>query len=253
MDAAGNLYGTASSGAFGTTNAGGQCAVLGGFGGCGTVFKLTVPSQVTLSPTSLGFGIQPVTITSAAQSVTLTNSGAAPLSISGITPSGDFAETNNCPVAPNTLAAGSPCTINVTFTPTATGLRTGAITIADNAANNPQSVPLSGTGTDFSVSASPSTQVVTAGKSTTYTLSVAPISGFTGTVALNCSGVPPEGSCTISPTSVSLNGTMTSTVIVTSTTTGKGKKGTPKGTYMLTLTGNFGTLSHSTQVTLTVK
>jgi uncharacterized repeat protein (TIGR03803 family) len=56
MDTTGNLYGTASSGGFGTTNAGGPCTVVGGLGGCGTVFKLTVqtpaPTINSISPTS---------------------------------------------------------------------------------------------------------------------------------------------------------------------------------------------------------
>jgi uncharacterized repeat protein (TIGR03803 family) len=57
MDTTGNLYGTASSGGFGTTNAGGPCTVVGGLGGCGTVFKLTVqtpaPTITSISPTSV--------------------------------------------------------------------------------------------------------------------------------------------------------------------------------------------------------
>ena len=39
------------------------------------------------------------------------------------------------------------CTINITFTPTATGNRTGTLTINDNAAGSPHTVALSGTGT----------------------------------------------------------------------------------------------------------
>jgi hypothetical protein len=105
---------------------------------------------VSLSPTSLNFGSQAVGTTSAAQSVTLTNSGNAALSITSIgitgTNSGDFAQTNNCPISPATLAATASCTISVTFTPAATGTQTAAITITDNASGSPQSVSLSGRG-----------------------------------------------------------------------------------------------------------
>ena len=80
----------------------------------------------TVSVTSLTFGNQIVGTTSAAQSVTLTNSGSAPLSITSIAASGDFAVTNN--TCPASLAAAASCTFGVTFTPTATGARTGAIT-----------------------------------------------------------------------------------------------------------------------------
>src|SRR5262249_34977236 len=96
-----------------------------------------------LSPTSLTFGSQTVGTTSAAQGLTLSNTGTAALAISGIATSGDFAQTNNCGTS---LAAGANCTINVTFTPTATGARTGTLSVTDNAAGSPQTASLSGTG-----------------------------------------------------------------------------------------------------------
>ena len=81
--------------------------------------------------------------TSAAQVVTLTNTGSASLSISSIAASGDYAQTNTCG---NFVGIGANCTISVTFTPTATGSRPGTITITDNAGNSPQTVSLTGTG-----------------------------------------------------------------------------------------------------------
>ncbi len=118
-----------------------------GLGGTG----LPVPSTVTLAPTSIGFPNQTVNTTSGAQAITLTNSGPNPLTISSIavtgTNPGDFAQTNNCPVSPTTIAVNGFCTINVTFTPTAANARTAAITITDNGAASPQSAGLSGTGT----------------------------------------------------------------------------------------------------------
>jgi hypothetical protein len=102
---------------------------------------------VSLSPTSLGFGNQNVGATSAAQTVTLTNTGTAALTINSIavsgTNAGDFAQTNNCPASLNVNAA---CTISVTFTPSATGTRTASVTVTDNAANSPQSIALGGAG-----------------------------------------------------------------------------------------------------------
>jgi hypothetical protein len=96
----------------------------------------------TLSPTTLSFGSQNVGTTSAAQPVTLANTGSANLNITGIVPSGDFAETSNCPAF---LAPSASCIVNVMFRPTTSGTRTGKITINDNAANSPQQVSLSGT------------------------------------------------------------------------------------------------------------
>jgi Cep192 domain 4 len=102
---------------------------------------------VSLSPTSLSFGNHQVNTTSAAQTVTLTNSGNAALTIKGIglsgPNSGDFHQQHTCS---STLAAGASCTISVTFTPTAEGNRSASLSIADNASGSPQSVALSGTG-----------------------------------------------------------------------------------------------------------
>jgi uncharacterized repeat protein (TIGR01451 family) len=109
----------------------------------------SIPAQVSsviLAPTSLTFNSQTIGTTSAAQTVTLTNGGSVALAISGITltgpNSGDFAETNTCPAS---LAVDANCTISVTFTPTAAGTRTAAISIADNATGSPQTVALTGT------------------------------------------------------------------------------------------------------------
>src|SRR5437868_5897564 len=105
---------------------------------------------VGLAPTSLGFGNQPLTTTSTPMTVTLTNTGTAALTINSFAASGDFAATSTgasaCPTSPATLAAGANCTINVTFTPTASGARTGTLSLADNAGGSPQMVPLSGNG-----------------------------------------------------------------------------------------------------------
>src|SRR5207248_1914558 len=96
---------------------------------------------VTLSPTSLTFATQALNTASAAQTVTLTNSGTTPLTITSISDTGanagDFTETTTCPLSPSALAAGANCTISVTFKPTATGSRTASLSIADNAGGSP--------------------------------------------------------------------------------------------------------------------
>jgi hypothetical protein len=103
----------------------------------------TPAPSATLSPTSLTFGAQGQQTVSAPQPVSVTNGGTALLTLSSIVATGDFSQTNSCG---SSLAAGSSCTVNVTFTPTAPGARLGSITITDNAANSPQTVALSGTG-----------------------------------------------------------------------------------------------------------
>lgn len=89
-----------------------------------------VNPAVTLSSASLDFGAQPVDVTSAAQTVTMTNSGAGALTIAGITTTGDFAATNNCG---STLAQGEQCAINITFNPQDAGIFFGLVTISSNA------------------------------------------------------------------------------------------------------------------------
>ncbi len=204
----------------------------------------------SLQPSSLSFGGQPINTTSSPKSVTLNNTGTESLTISSIaTTNVTFAVTSGTNACGSNLAAGSNCLIYVTFTPTATGTQSGTLSIADNASGSPQSVPLSGTGTDFSVSASPSSRTVRSIDSTTFNVTVGAVSGFTGTVGLSCSGVPASVTCTFSPASVVLTGSgQTSTLTVK---TGVGGP-TPKGAYSLTLTGTSGTLSHSTSVSLKV-
>ena len=97
---------------------------------------------------------------------------------------------------------------------------------------------------DFSISATPPSQTVVQGSSTTYTVSVTALNGFTGTVTFSASGLPAGASASFSPPSVAGSGSSTMTVTTASTT--------PAGTYNLTITGTSGTLVHSTTVTLIV-
>jgi FG-GAP-like repeat/Abnormal spindle-like microcephaly-assoc'd, ASPM-SPD-2-Hydin len=105
-------------------------------------------TAVQLSPASLNFGNQAVGTRSVTKKVTLANKGSAALSISKIkitgTNPGDFAQASNCGTS---LAAGASCLINVTFTPTAAGSRSAAVSVTDNGGSSPQSVALTGTGT----------------------------------------------------------------------------------------------------------
>jgi hypothetical protein len=103
----------------------------------------TAVSGVSLSPSSINFSNQNVYTASAAQTVTLNNTGSTALGIIDINATGDFAQSNNCP---SSLGQGSNCTINVTSTPSATGARTGYVTISDTDPTLLQTVILSGAG-----------------------------------------------------------------------------------------------------------
>jgi hypothetical protein len=105
---------------------------------------------VTFTPTSLTFGAQAIGTTSAAQSVTVANTGDAPLFINSAATRGanalDFTEVSDgC--SGLTLAPGTNCSVSITFSPTATGTRSGTFILTDNAAGSPQTVPITGTGT----------------------------------------------------------------------------------------------------------
>jgi hypothetical protein len=103
-----------------------------------------VRPSVSLSPTSLTFPDQVVFTTSAAQTVTLTNTGLGILSISKVSTTGSFTQTNTCGTK---VAAGASCTFSVKFKPVKIGTLTGTISIADNASNSPQKIVLTGVGT----------------------------------------------------------------------------------------------------------
>jgi Abnormal spindle-like microcephaly-assoc'd, ASPM-SPD-2-Hydin len=102
---------------------------------------------VSLSPNSVTFGSQSVNTASAPQTIRLTNNGNTVLTITSISiagaSAGDFAQSNSCGTA---LPTSGSCLISVTFTPSATGIRTGVLTIMDNASNSPQTASLTGTG-----------------------------------------------------------------------------------------------------------
>jgi hypothetical protein len=113
-------------------------------GDSGSATVLLNEPVIGLAPSSLAFAAQKVGTISAAQVVTVDNPGATPLKITSITISGDFAETNNCPAK---LMAGKDCTINVTFSPTQTGTRSGTLSIKDSALSSVQKIALTGSGT----------------------------------------------------------------------------------------------------------
>lgn len=110
----------------------------------GTTSLTSGSAGISLAPGSLTFASQLVGTTSAAQIVTLSNSGEASLSITSISAATPFAQTSTCG---SSVAAGGQCTISVTFTPAIAGSQTGALMITDNATGSPQIVTLSGIGT----------------------------------------------------------------------------------------------------------
>jgi hypothetical protein len=195
-----------------TDTAGTQTADLTGTGVLAPGFS---PSVSTIP-----FGNQQVTVKSSAKSLTLTNNGTTGLTISDLgvsgTNAGDFAiSANSC--SGEIVAVNATCSISVTFTPSTAGVETAWLQFADNAPGSPQSVGLTGTGTDFSIDLVPggsATATVPAGSPATYNLQVTPTSGFNGTVALVCTGAPPDSTCMPSEASATPNGNTSATFSV---------------------------------------
>jgi hypothetical protein len=180
---------------------------------------LPPPSGFSLSPSSLDFGSMALMLPSNAQMIQLTNSGNGPLAIGSIATSGDFSQTNKCG---SSLMAGNSCVINVTFTPTATGSRTGMLTVKDGASSNSQTVALTGIGiatfTLGTQSGASATSAVTSGGTATYNLALIGGPGFSGTVNLTCAGAPQFATCTIAPNTLAINSGSPANFVVTVST-----------------------------------
>ena len=198
---------------------------------------------VTVSPQSLTFPSVLVGQTSSAQAITLSNTGNATLNIGSISASTNFAETNNCPPA---LGLGARCQIQVTVTPTAGGVVTGALTLTDNAAGGTQNIALSGSGYVTTATFSPSAltfattavgsssaaQIVTITNTGNTPMIVTNVTATTGFAQTNnCTSVPVSGACSISVTfTPTIGGTQNGTVTINDNA-----QGNP---HAVTLSGN---------------
>ncbi|PYU71583.1 MAG: hypothetical protein DMG49_09175 [Acidobacteria bacterium] len=160
-------------------------------------------------------------------------------------------------------ASGLPTGATFSFNPTSvntSGSSTMMVTTASTTPTGSYTLTITGTSTSpslthsttvtlvvnsFSISASPSSRTVTRGNSTTYTVTVAAINGFNGTVALRVRGLPFNSTATFNPSSVTGQGTSTMTVSTnTSTST---------GTFTLRIRGTSGGVTHSTTAQLVVQ
>ena len=177
---------------------------------------------VNLNPMSLTFLNQAAGTSSPTQTISLTNTGNATLSISQVSVTGDFSETNTCGTA---VASQSTCQISVTFAPIASGPRSGILSIVDNAPGSPQTVSLSGNpAASFTISpaSGSSTATVAPGQIATYNLTINGSNGFSGQVHMSCSGAPTDASCSVSPNPVTVSGTSGTSVMVAVSTQAAG-------------------------------
>lgn len=106
-------------------------------------------TTATAQPTSIDFAAQSVGSTSAAQTITLTNTGGIALTVTSISASANFSETDNCTT--RAVDAGATCAIQVTFTPDHTGSISGQLIIGTNISGGQITIPLAGTGSSAGV------------------------------------------------------------------------------------------------------
>lgn len=117
------------------------------------------PQTVNLTGTGTGTAVQlsplgglnfltQIINTLQSKDITVTNTGPNPLHISAISLTGDasYTKTSSCGTPPTTLATSTSCSVSITFLPTIVGAKSGTLTMADDAPDSPQSLPLSGAG-----------------------------------------------------------------------------------------------------------
>jgi hypothetical protein len=177
------------------TSAGTQSVTLGSTG---------IQGYASVSPSSVPFATYQVGQTATAQVVTVTNTGTDTLTFTGVgisTGSSDFAQSNNCGSVP----VNSSCTVNVSFTPSTAGARTGTLSFVHNGGGI-ANVSLSGTGQAISTTLStPSFTNTQVGSSTTATATLTNTGGSAISVTV--------------PTAASVSGAAFSFVSTTCTTT----------------------------------
>ena len=201
----------------------------------GTGLPVVGVPVASVTPASLTFPAAGLGVTSAAQTVTVTNTGNADLTVTGATITGaaavDFAATNNCLAL---VPQGTSCTVSVTFTPTTGGARAASLSITTNGGN--ATVALNGTGTAPGISVTPgSLTFPTTGLGTPSAARTVTVTN-TGNAPLNVTQpltVSGDFAATGCGTAVAPGGTCTASVVFTPTANGA-RTGT------LTLASNAG-------------
>jgi beta-lactam-binding protein with PASTA domain len=160
--------------------------------------------QAVLSPSNVSFPNTAIGTTSAAQTITLSNTGNMVLKIAGLGITGTnlaaFSQSTSCG---SRLAAAESCSIDVRFTPAAALSYSAGVSVADNATGSPHTEVISGNGIDFGVSSTTSQQTVTRGGTAQFTIVITPSNGgFNIPVTLSAKGLPPGASVSFTPVSL---------------------------------------------------
>ena len=180
-------------------------AVLSGTGGLAGVVQLQ-PASLSFSPTGVG-------TTSGAQTMTVTNASTVALSDLALTISNGFQLASD--TCTTSLAPGASCTVGVVFAPAGAGQQTGNLTVASSMLASNIQAPLSGMGTDFTVSLSgSSSQTVASGQTASYALVLTPMSGSSATFTFQCGSLPANAACVFNPASETVAANLTGSATV---------------------------------------
>jgi len=149
------------------------------------------------------------------QSLALTNLAPGPIPLGPLVTTGDFSAVAACG---NSIAALSTCALNITFTPTATGPRTGTLAVVPSIAPfTGTGATLSGNGVDFTISVAPTSGSIIAGDSLHISATTTPIAGFASNLTLSCTTNAAGSTCT--PVTPFYNGAGVTTTSILITTT----------------------------------
>jgi Transmembrane protein 131-like N-terminal len=185
-----------------------QTVALNGIGIAPPGVSLAPFSTVTFLPT--GVGVQ-----SSAQTVTLTNNRSVPLQVQSIAVTGDFVIVPGGSTCGITVAIDAACTMQLAFAPTASGPRSGTLTVTDSDGSSPQTLSLTGTGVDFQLTTNGITSVtITNGQNAVFPLLLTSAANVPGSVTFTCTGMPANSTCNITPSTVALGTTTTVSVTV---------------------------------------
>jgi hypothetical protein len=185
-----------------------QTVALNGIGIAPPGVSLAPFSTVVFPPT--GVGLQ-----SPSQTVTLTNNVGVPLSVQGISLNGDFVLVPNGSTCGATVAAYAACVLQVAFSPSVGGPRSGSLTVTDSAGTSPQILSLTGPGVDFALTANGITSVtISSGQYAVFPLLLSSAANVSGAVTFTCSGMPANSTCKFTPSNVPLGSTTTVSVTV---------------------------------------
>jgi hypothetical protein len=179
---------------------------------------------VTIAPNPLTLSATQGTV-SAPGTVTITNSGNAPLHITAVTFGGanvaDFVNpASSCTAA---VAPSANCMIAVSFAPVTSASatpRTESITLTDDASGSPHTITVNGTVSASAFTLDPSstlTATVNAGQTAQYSVKLAAGAGYSGSVTMACTGAPATTTCTVANPIVLTSGTTTTFTVMVAT------------------------------------